>query len=75
MVKDWGHDTSTVLLSLSPISHHIFWVALSQVLITGGELVLNDPPKGMKPLDWIVESGATYVMGVPTHGEGLRAPG
>jgi acyl-CoA synthetase len=68
MVKDWGHDESTVLLSLSPISHHIFWVALSQILITGGELVLNDPPKGMKPLDWIVETGATYVMGVPTHG-------
>jgi acyl-CoA synthetase len=68
LVRDWGHDESTVLLSLSPISHHIFWVALSQVLITGGELVLNDPPKDMKPLDWIVETGATYVMGVPTHG-------
>jgi acyl-CoA synthetase len=68
MVKDWGHDENTVLLSLSPISHHIFWVALSQVLITGGELVLNDPPRGMKPLDWIMETGATYVMGVPTHG-------
>ena len=22
---------------------------------------------GMKPLDWILESGATYIMGVPTH--------
>jgi acyl-CoA synthetase len=73
MVKDWGHDTNTVLLSLSPISHHIFWVALSQILITGGELVLNDPPKGMKPLDWIVETGATYVMGVPTHGMDILA--
>jgi len=73
LVKDWGHDESTVLLSLSPISHHIFWVALCQILITGGELVLNDPPKGMKPLDWIVETGATYVMGVPTHGMDILA--
>ncbi|MPY74175.1 MAG: AMP-binding protein [Alphaproteobacteria bacterium] len=73
LVKDWGHDTSTVLLSLSPVSHHIFWVALSQVLVAGGELVLNDPPAGMKPLDWIVEAGATYVMGVPTHGMDILA--
>jgi acyl-CoA synthetase len=73
LVKDWGHDASTVLLSLSPVSHHIFWVALSQILITGGELVLNDPPAGRKPLDWIVETGATYVMGVPTHGMDILA--
>ena len=73
LVKDWGHGTSTVLLSLSPISHHIFWVALSQILLTGGELVLNDPPAGLKPLDWIVETGATYVMGVPTHGMDILA--
>lgn len=73
LVKDWGHDARTVLLSLSPISHHIFWVALSQMLIAGGELVLNDPPPGLKPLDWIIESGATYVMGVPTHGMDILA--
>ena len=73
LVRDWDHGTDTVLLSLSPISHHIFWVALSQVLITGGELVLNDPPSGMKPLDWIVETGATYIMGVPTHGMDILA--
>ena len=28
---------------------------------------MNDLPPGMKPLDWIIETGATYVMGVPTH--------
>jgi acyl-CoA synthetase len=27
----------------------------------------------MKPLDWIIESGATYVMGVPTHAIDLLA--
>ena len=31
------------------------------------ELVVNAPPAGMTPLDWILETGATYVMGVPTH--------
>jgi acyl-CoA synthetase len=42
-------------------------VALEQSLIAGFELVVNDPQPGTKPLDWIVATGATYVMGVPTH--------
>ena len=67
MVRDWHHDHRTVLLSLSPLSHHIGTVAIEQQMAAGFELVVNDPPAGMKPIDWIVESGATYVMGVPTH--------
>jgi acyl-CoA synthetase len=73
MVRDWGHDESSVLLSLSPLSHHIAWVAVAQWLAAGMELVVNDPPAGMSPLDWMVESGATYVMGVPTHGMDVLA--
>jgi acyl-CoA synthetase len=67
MVADWGHDNATVLLSLSPLSHHIAIVAVAQAMTAGMELVVNSPPAGMTPLDWIVHSGATYVMGVPTH--------
>ncbi|MEO7402874.1 MAG: class I adenylate-forming enzyme family protein, partial [Burkholderiales bacterium] len=67
MVKDWHHNHSTVLLSLSPLSHHIATVAIAQQLVAGFELVLNDPPPTLKPLDWILATRATYVMGVPTH--------
>ena len=67
MVADWHHDHSTVLLSLSPMSHHIGTVAIEQMMAAGFELVVNDPPPGMKPLDWALECGATYIMGVPTH--------
>jgi acyl-CoA synthetase len=67
MVADWGHDHSTVLLSLSPMSHHIGTVAVEQMMAAGFELVVNDPPGGMKSIDWVLECGATYVMGVPTH--------
>jgi acyl-CoA synthetase len=67
MVEDWRHNARTILLSLSPLSHHIATVALAQSLAAGMELVVNAPPQGMTPLDWILESGATYVMGVPTH--------
>ncbi|MEC9151843.1 MAG: class I adenylate-forming enzyme family protein [Pseudomonadota bacterium] len=73
MVRDWNHDKHTVLLSLSPLSHHIAWVAVGQILVCGGELVVNDPPEEMKQLDWIVETGATYVMGVPTHAMDILA--
>lgn len=67
MVRDWAHDQDTVLLSLSPSSHHIATVALEQALVGGFELVLNDPGAGKAPVDWIEHCGATYVMGVPTH--------
>lgn len=67
LVRDWRHDQQTVLCCLSPISHLIAWIAASQMLVAGGELVLNDPPPDTTLLDWILATGATYVMGVPTH--------
>ena len=67
MVEDWHHDASTILLSLSPMSHHIGTVALEQMMAAGFELVVNDPPAGTKPIDWAIACGATYIMGVPTH--------
>jgi acyl-CoA synthetase len=73
MVADWNFGPATVILSLSPMSHHIGTVALEQMLVSGGELVLDDPPPGRSRLDWIIESGATYVMGVPTHAIDVQA--
>lgn len=67
MVANWKLDAETVIYSLSPLSHHIATVALEQALVAGCELVVNDLPKGASPLDRIIETGATYVMGVPTH--------
>jgi len=73
LVADWHHDSSTVLLTLSPLSHHIAWVAVGQWLVAGMELVIDDPAPGRSRLDWIVEAGATYVMGVPTHAMDIQA--
>ncbi len=67
MVKDWHHTDKTILLTLSPLSHHIGTVAMEQWLVAGMELVIHNPASGKIALDWIVESGASYVMGVPTH--------
>jgi acyl-CoA synthetase len=73
MVADWGHNEHSVLLSLSPMSHHIGAVAVEQMMAAGLELVVNAPPAGLTPLDWIIETGATYVMGVPTHAMDILA--
>ncbi len=73
MVRDWGVGPATRLLTLSPLSHHIAWVAVAQWLISGCELIIDDPPDGLTKLDWIVETGATYVMGVPTHAMDILA--
>jgi len=67
MVADWAVGPETILYSLSPLSHHIAAVALEQMLVAGCELVVNDPALGPTPLDRIIATGATYVMGVPTH--------
>lgn len=73
LVRDWTHGHGTKLLTLSPLSHHIAWVAIAQWLVSGCELITDDPPAGLSRLDWIVESGATYVMGVPTHAMDILA--
>jgi acyl-CoA synthetase len=73
MIADWCHDERTVIYTLSPMSHHIATVAVEQTLAGGCELIVNDPPAGVKPIDWIVESGASYVMGVPTHAMDILA--
>jgi acyl-CoA synthetase len=67
LVRDWGQDASTRVLSLSPLSHHIAWVAVAQWLVCGGMFNIGEPPAGRSRLDWLIETRATYVMGVPTH--------
>ena len=73
MARDWGHHQDIVLFSMSPLTHAIGTIAMAQSLVSGFELVVNDVPAGLKSLDWIIESGATYVMGVPTHAIDLLA--
>ena len=73
LVRDWKHGTETILLSLSPLSHHIAWVGVAQWLLMGGRFVTGDPPAGMSRLDWIENTGATYVLGVPTHAMDILA--
>lgn len=67
MVSDWGHGADTVLLTLSQLSHHIGTVALCQAMVGGFQLVLTDSNAQIDTIEWIKQTGASYVMGVPTH--------
>lgn len=67
LVHDWHHNELTILLTLSPLSHHIGTVAVEQWLVAGMQLVIHNPAAGIAALDWIIDTHATYVMGVPTH--------
>ena len=73
MVRDWGLADHHKILTLSPLSHHIAWVGVAQWLIFGGEMITDNPPNGVSRLDWVISSGANYVMGVPTHAIDLLA--
>ena len=67
MVRDWHHGQDSILVTLSPLSHHIGTVAIEQWLAAGLQLVIHNFAAGKPALDWIIESEGTYVMGVPTH--------
>ncbi len=73
LARDWGLTRQSKVLSLSPLSHHIAWVGVAQWLICGGEMITDDPPAGTSRLDWIIDTAATYVLGVPTHAMDLLA--
>lgn len=73
LVKAWSINPHTRLLTLSPLSHHIGWVAVGQWLVSACRLILGQPPKGLKALDWVVNNDASYVLGVPTHAMDILA--
>ena len=67
MVRDWGLGAEARILSLSPLSHHIAWVGVAEWMLMGCQFITSDAPEGTSQLDWILETSATYVLGVPTH--------
>lgn len=83
MIGDWKLGADTVIYSMSPLSHNLGFGSLVMAIAAGGELVVHDVLRGASVLDRLVEVGATFIVGVPTHamdllGEiksrGARAP-
>ncbi|MFT4115388.1 class I adenylate-forming enzyme family protein [Bradyrhizobium sp.] len=73
IARDFSFDVDTVVYTISPMSHNMGTVALVTTLSCGGELVVHSPHDGKRTLDRILETGATYLIGVPTHAIDLLA--
>ena len=67
MVADWKFDERTVVYTMSPLSHNLGLGSLIMALAIGGEVVVHDLPRGASTLDRIIDVGATFIVGVPTH--------
>ena len=64
---DWRLGEGDVIYTLSPLSHNLGFGSLVLALLTGAELVVHRLPRGRSLLDRLVETGTTYLVGVPTH--------
>ena len=67
MSKDWSLGDDGVTYSMSPLSHNLGFGALVMTLVRGGEFVVHDLARGASLVDRIVETNASFVIGVPTH--------
>jgi acyl-CoA synthetase len=67
MARDWHFNNTSVIYTLSPLSHNLGLGALVVALSSGGELVVHDLPKQASLLDRILDIQATFLFGVPTH--------
>ena len=67
MIADWRFDRTSVFYTMSPLSHNLGLGTLIMALATGGEAVIHDLAKGARVLERLVEVGATFIVGVPTH--------
>ena len=73
IAADWRVGPESVVYSLSPLSHNLGIGALLTACVAGCEIVLHDLLRGASLVDRIVETGATYLVGVPTHAIDLLA--
>ncbi|OZI21125.1 hypothetical protein CAL26_27215 [Bordetella genomosp. 9] len=73
IAKDWFFGPRSVIYTMSPLSHNLGLGALISALATGGELVVHDLPRGASVLDRLLDTGATFLFGVPTHAVDLLA--
>jgi acyl-CoA synthetase (AMP-forming)/AMP-acid ligase II len=67
MITDWRFDAQSVIYTMSPLSHNLGLGSLIMALAAGAEVVVHDLPRGASTLDRIIEVGATFIVGVPTH--------
>ena len=67
LAADWKISGSSVVYSLSPLSHNLGFGGMIMALAVGGQIVVHDLPRGQSLVDRLVEADASFLLGVPTH--------
>jgi len=73
LAGDWSINDQSVIYSLSPLSHNLGFGAMIMAFAVGGQLVIHDLPRGVSLVDRLIETGTTFLVGVPTHAIDLLA--
>jgi acyl-CoA synthetase (AMP-forming)/AMP-acid ligase II len=73
LTADWSLDRSSVIYTLSPLSHNLGFGAMLLAVSNGAQLVLHDLPRGASLAERVRETGTTFAFGVPTHAIDLLA--
>jgi acyl-CoA synthetase len=73
LAKDWNVGRDAVVYTLSPLSHNLGFGAQVMALAVGGELVINDLPRGASLADRILETDTSFLVGVPPNAIDLFA--
>ena len=73
LAKDWSIDNTSVIYTLSPLSHNLGFGAQVMALAAGAELVIHDLPRGQSLAGRILETNTSFLVGVPAHAVDLLA--
>jgi acyl-CoA synthetase len=73
LAADWNISEQSVVYSLSPLSHNLGFGAMIMAIAAGGQMIIHDLPRGASLVDRLIETGTTFLVGVPTHAIDLLA--
>ena len=73
LANDWSIGNTSVVYTLSPLSHNLGFGAQVMALAMGAELVINDLPRGASLADRILETNTSFLVGVPPNAIDLLA--
>jgi acyl-CoA synthetase len=73
LTTDWQIGAQSVIYTMSPLSHNLGIGSLIGALAVGAELVVHDLPKDANLHARLVETRASFLVGVPTHAIDLLA--
>ncbi len=67
IAADWHFDDTSVVYTLSPLSHNLGFGAMVTALYAGAEIVLSHLSPGESLVDDLFRTDATFIYGVPAH--------